>query len=72
MFRKNHVIVGSAFVLAAVAVAIDDSHHRLPEPTTESQFIIDDSGTSPCSLDSGSPCSLDESPCSLDASPCSL
>ena len=54
MFRKNHVIVGSALVLAAVAVAIDDS------------------GTSPCSLDSGSPCSLNESPCSLDASPCSM
>lgn len=71
MFRKNHVIMGSALALAAVAVAIDHTHHRLPEPSADaSSYVIEDSG-SPCSLDS-SPCALDESPCSLDSSPCSL
>jgi hypothetical protein len=77
--RSNHLIMGSAIGLAAIAVAIDHTRHRLPEAQPgaaeqqqaqgeESQIIILEE--SPCGLTS--PCSLDASPCSLDTSPCSL
>ncbi len=84
MKKTNRFIVGSAFSLAAIAVAIDHTQHRLPEPvaTTQEQILSDDVDESPCGLTSESPCSLDDessSPCSLDSgdddsesSPCGL
>jgi hypothetical protein len=72
---KSKLIVGSAMGLAALAVAIDHTKHRLPEPSMSEQAIIvigDEETESPCGLD-GSPCGLvDESPCGLDGSPCGL
>jgi len=88
MKKTNRLIVGSAFSLAALAVAIDHTQHRLPEPVavTQEQTASDDTDESPCGLTSESPCSLDDessspcSPCSLDSgsddesesSPCGL
>lgn len=70
MSKTNHIIMGSALGLAAVAIAMDHTRHPLPEPVSvESSYVIEQ-GT-PCSLDS-SPCSLNENPCSLNSSPCSL
>jgi len=85
MKKTNRLIVGSAFSLAALAVAIDHTQHRLPEPVavTQEQTASDDADESPCGLSSESPCSMDDessSPCSLDtdsddeseSSPCGL
>jgi len=78
MAKKNHIIMGAAIGVAALAVAIDHMHHRLPEPAQDmSGYIIEGDGgsSSPCGL-GGSPCGLgdsqSQSPCSLDTSPCSL
>ena len=77
MVKHTRMIMGTALGLATIAVAIDHTRHRLPEPQVmeqqveENAVIIEDS---PCSLEA-SPCSLDSSsPCSLDSggSPCSL
>ena len=68
--RRNRWIVGSALGLAAIAVAIDHTRHRLPTPV-EMQYEIVDEGGTPCGLD-GSPCGLGENPCGLDGSPCGL
>lgn len=84
MKKTNRLIVGSAFSLAAIAVAIDHTQHRLPDPVAPSQEQVDMSNEeeSPCGM--GSPCSMDgdmedeeyesESPCSMtmDSSPCGL
>jgi len=85
MKKTNRLIVGTAFSLAAIAVAIDHTQHRLPEPVaaTQEQAVSDDSDESPCGLSSESPCSMDDessSPCSMDSgsddesesSPCGL
>ncbi len=73
MKKTNRFIVGSAFSLAAIAVAIDHTQHRLPEPVTAEQSrFSDDSDESPCSLDSESPCSLDSDSDDADSSPCGL
>lgn len=83
MKKTNRLIVGSAFSLAAIAVAIDHTQHRLPDPVsvTQEQTELDDE-ESPCGLSAESPCSLDDesnSPCSMDtetddsdSSPCGL
>lgn len=70
---KSRWIMGTALSVAAIAVAIDHTRHRVPEIVLEEGVIIDDYSTdgSPCSLGT-SPCALDQSPCSLDSSPCSL
>lgn len=72
---KSKLIVGSAMGLAALAVAIDHTKHKLPEPTQSEQagiIISDSESESPCGL-GGSPCGLDnESLCGLDGSPCGL
>ena len=72
---KSKMIVGSAMTLAALAIAIDHTKHRIPEPTMSEQGIVimdDGAQESPCGL-SGSPCGLgNESPCGLDGSPCGL
>ena len=70
MKKSNRLIVGSALSLAAIAVAIDHTQHRLPDPieaTQEQMEMSDDE--SPCGLDGESPCSMDSddssSPCGL-------
>jgi hypothetical protein len=70
MSKTNHIIMGSALGLAAIAIALDHTHHTLPAPVNvESNYVIEEGN--PCSLDSA-PCALTENPCSLDSSPCSL
>ena len=71
MKKTNRLIVGSAFSLAAIAVAIDHTQHRLPEPVaaTQEQILSDDTDESPCGLTSESPCSLDDE---SESSPCGL
>lgn len=74
MVKKNHLIMGSAIGLAALAVAIDHTRHKLPEPVMDSSSYIIQEGDSgnPCGL-GGAPCGLgDSSPCSLDSAPCSM
>lgn len=60
--------MGSAIGLAAIAVAIDHTRHKLPAPTTPSasQPKNGASEASPCGMDSESPCSADENPCGVD------
>ena len=70
MKKTNRLIVGSALSLAAIAVAIDHTQHRLPTPIEAAQEQIEMSDDeSPCGLDVESPCSLDSdessSPCGL-------
>ncbi len=60
---SNRFIMGSALSIAAIAVAVDHTRHRLPEaqaPVAQDEELYE------------SPCSLGDSPCSLGASPCSL
>lgn len=66
MARKNHLIMGSAIGIAALAVAIDHTRHQLPEPELDSStYIIQEEGSdNPCGL-GGAPCSLDSAPCSM-------
>lgn len=85
MKKTNRLIVGSALGLAAIAVAIDHTQHRLPKPVsvTQEQAGMSDEEESPCGMDidsEDSPCSMDSessSPCSMDSddsdsSPCGL
>ena len=80
MKKTNRLIVGSALGLAAIAIAIDHTQHRLPDPIPAEQMQDDMSEEeSPCGLSSESPCSMDSessSPCSMDSdgssSPCGL
>lgn len=80
MKKTNRLIVGSALSLAAIAVAIDHTQHRLPDPipVTQDQAEMSEEDESPCGMSSESPCSMDsESPCSMDSddsdsSPCGL
>ena len=69
MKNRNRLIMGSAIGVAAVAVAIDHTKHRLPEPMqverTQGELeYYEHEGESPCSLDAA-PCSLTTAPCSL-------
>jgi hypothetical protein len=62
--------MGSAIGLAAIAVALDHTRHKLPQPEEQSMqqgIIITEEGDA-------SPCGLDSSPCGLDSetSPCGL
>jgi hypothetical protein len=67
MKMTNRLIVGSALGLAAIAIAIDHTKHRLPAPVVqeESEMIEEES---PCGM------GAEESPCSMDSdySPCGL
>lgn len=70
MKKTNRFIVGSALSLAAIAVAIDHTQHRLPDPIEATQEQMEMSeDESPCGLDVESPCSMDSdessSPCGL-------
>jgi len=54
MKKTNRLIMGSALGLAAIAVAIDHTRHRLPDPVAVSQEqvdISDEDNESPCGLD---------------------
>jgi hypothetical protein len=70
MSQRNRIIMGTALGIAAVAIAIDHTRHRLPEPITENADASvpnnDAQPLSPCSLGDAPPCSLGgKSPCSL-------
>jgi len=74
MKNRNKLIMGSAIGLATIAVAIDHTRHRLPDPvsvTQEQSGMSDESDESPCGLDASSPCSMDADD-DLDSSPCGL
>jgi hypothetical protein len=75
MKKSNRLIVGSVLGLAAIAVAIDHTRHRLPDPVPVSQEQMgtsEQNESSPCGLDSSnSPCSMSETEQS-ESSPCSL
>ena len=70
MKKTNRLIVGSALSLAAIAVAIDHTKHRLPDPvpSSEEQYMSEEE--SPCGMGSESPCSMDSD--DSDSSPCGL
>jgi len=82
MKKSNRLIVGTAFSLAAIAVAIDHTQHRLPEPVSaEQEQDKMNENESPCGMGADeSPCGMGEeesSPCSMDSddadsSPCGL
>ena len=77
--------MGSAIGVAAIAVAIDHTRHRLPVPAaavspqagedesdeSAAVVIVEEGTDTPCGLEV-SPCSLDDSPCTMGDSPCSL
>lgn len=77
--------MGSAIGVAAIAVAIDHTRHRLPVPAaavspqagedesdeSAAVVIVEEGVDTPCGLEV-SPCSLDDSPCTMGDSPCSL
>lgn len=72
MKKTNRLIIGSALGIAAIAVAIDHTQHRLPEAVavTQEEAGMSEEEESPCGMgsDSESPCSMD----SDDSSPCGL
>jgi len=67
MKKANNIIMGTAFSLATLAIAIDHSKHPLPEPS-KAQTKSPDGSSSDKEQESENPCSLN--PCSLN--PCSL
>jgi len=82
MKKTNRLIVGSALGLAAIAVAIDHTQHRLPDPVpaTQEQVDMSEEEESPCGMGSESPCSMDSGSMDSDSmdsdelgsSPCGL
>ncbi|WP_455198493.1 hypothetical protein [Kaarinaea lacus] len=78
--KKNKIILGSAISIAALAVAIDHTRHKVPEPLpTEQGMVMTESeeDDSPCGMGvDESPCGMgeDESPCGMnyDESPCGM
>ena len=73
--NQNRWIMGGAIGLATVAVALDHTRHKLPEPKKDGQEMHQqyaDEGMAPCGLGASNPCGLDASnPCGLDSSnPC--
>ena len=68
MKKSNRLIVGTALGLAAIAIAIDHTQHRIPDPVPVSQEEMDMSEEeSPCGMGMESPCSMDS-----DSSPCGM
>ena len=68
MKKTNRLIVGTALGIAAIAVAIDHTQHKLPDPVPYTQDELDMSDDeSPCGLSMDSPCSMDN-----DSSPCGM
>lgn len=71
MKKTNRLIMGTALGLAAIAIAIDHTQHRLPDAISVSQEQTGmDDDESPCGLDIESPCSMDADDSS--SSPCGL
>ena len=73
--NQNRWIMGGAIGLATVAVALDHTRHKLPEPMQDGQEMHQqyvDEEMAPCGLGASNPCGLDASnPCGLDSSnPC--
>lgn len=64
---KQKTIVGTAMGLAAIAMLIDHTRHRLPEPQTVEQLPVEEIIL--CGLEAN-PCSLQINPCGLN--PCGL
>ncbi len=56
--KTGKVIMGATLSLAAIAVAIDHTQHKLPEVETVTSDEQD-------MMDSGTPCGLGVAPCSL-------
>ena len=79
--RRNRWIMGSALSAAAIAVAIDHTRHRLPDPVPavsrqaededSAVVIVEEEADSPCGPERA-PCSLDDSPCTMGVPPCTL
>lgn len=75
MKKTNRLIVGTALSLAAIAVAIDHTQHRLPDPIpAEQEQNVMTEDESPCGMGSeSSPCSMDTMDSDdLTSSPCGL
>lgn len=72
MKRRARIIMGSAIGIAAIAVAIDHTRHRVPLPVAAQDTAQDAAaGEAPCGLGGrSSPCGAGSSPCSL-SNPCS-
>lgn len=77
--KKSKLILGSAMGLAAIAIAIDHTKHKVPTPQQTEQGVSTtdvDEDDSPCGMeDDDSPCGMgdDESPCGLDdETPCGM
>ena len=65
MKKRNHLIMGSAFTLATLAIAIDHTRHPLPEPSKAQQGTTEKGSEAPSDAN---PCSMN--PCSMN--PCGL
>lgn len=63
MKHRNRWIMGSAIGLATLAVAIDHTRHRLPEP--EPLAGAAEQGAEYRDEENESPCTLDDAPCTL-------
>jgi len=64
--RRNRWIMGSAISLAALAVAIDHTHHPVPQAVAKPAATQEsDQGASPCSLGNDTE-DMSVSPCSLE------
>jgi len=72
MKKSNRLIVGTALGLAAIAVAMDHTKHRLPDPiSAEQEQSTMSEDESPCGMgEESSPCSMDSD--DTDSSPCGL
>ncbi len=73
--NQNRWIMGGAIGLATVAVALDHTRHKLPDPIQADQEIHDqyvDEDMAPCGLGANNPCGLDVgNPCGFDTgNPC--
>jgi len=64
---NNKLLLSSALGLATLAVAIDHTRHRLPEPqqthTQQGTIIIEDDTNGDGSTEN--PCGMGETPCGL-------
>jgi hypothetical protein len=70
---RARIIMGSALGLAAIAVAIDHTRHRVPLPAVTQDSTRDgEASEAPCGIGGeSSPCGLGSSPRSV-SNPCSL
>lgn len=67
--NKHKIIMGSVMSIAALAVAIDHTKHRVPtaQESQQSMIIIEDGGDA-----GGTPCGMGDNPCGMGDNPCSL